>query len=319
MSNSVIFPDTFFFSSLLWSLSGCTLGQVQYCWGYTRVVASYTTRKHDAFLLCSSPFLVAQLRAERGCQPNTIIFCAIWRSRISFPPLVSVKAALSCASLAVELPQEGSWENHAGEAPLQARESDLCSEAHEKLHEDSLSSVLFSCPNPLQNHRRDSLAVGDKAVLPCVCWGFASLEGFLLCKVFSRLCSARDSLWIPEGEAGQLNLWKILLMMLVWGIRDERKRLEGRQAADTLGTVFASSPLLTWSLLFQHPGGEEVLLEQAGRDATESFEDVGHSTDAREMLKQYYIGEIHPVRTSWLWQPLSNAGWDCVKVWVSFV
>ncbi|PKK23832.1 cytochrome b5 type B [Columba livia] len=44
----------------------------------------------------------------------------------------------------------------------------------------------------------------------------------------------------------------------------------------------------------QHPGGEEVLIEQAGRDATESFEDVGHSTDAREMLKQYYIGEVHP-------------------------
>ncbi|NXC98618.1 CYB5B protein, partial [Certhia familiaris] len=52
-------------------------------------------------------------------------------------------------------------------------------------------------------------------------------------------------------------------------------------------------------LLFQHPGGEEVLLEQAGRDATESFEDVGHSTDAREMLKQYYIGEVHPVSASW--------------------
>lgn len=93
----------------------------------------------------------------------------------------------------------------------------------------------------------------------------------------------------------------------------------GRKAAGTLCTVFASSPLLTWSLLFQHPGGEEVLLEQAGRDATESFEDVGHSTDAREMLKQYYIGEIHPVRTSWLWQPLSDTGWDCVKVWLSFV
>ncbi|KAM4894224.1 cytochrome b5 type B isoform 3-T3 [Sylvia borin] len=46
--------------------------------------------------------------------------------------------------------------------------------------------------------------------------------------------------------------------------------------------------------LAEHPGGEEVLLEQAGRDATESFEDVGHSTDAREMLKQYYIGEVHP-------------------------
>ncbi|KAF7703392.1 cytochrome b5 [Silurus meridionalis] len=45
--------------------------------------------------------------------------------------------------------------------------------------------------------------------------------------------------------------------------------------------------------LEEHPGGEEVLLEQAGSDATESFEDVGHSTDAREMLEQYYIGELH--------------------------
>ncbi|KAM4017912.1 LOW QUALITY PROTEIN: cytochrome b5 type B [Anomaloglossus baeobatrachus] len=40
-------------------------------------------------------------------------------------------------------------------------------------------------------------------------------------------------------------------------------------------------------------GGEEVLFEQAG-DATESFEDVGHSVDAREMLKQYYVGDLHP-------------------------
>uniref|UniRef100_A0A4X1SFG4 Cytochrome b5 n=1 Tax=Sus scrofa TaxID=9823 RepID=A0A4X1SFG4_PIG len=45
----------------------------------------------------------------------------------------------------------------------------------------------------------------------------------------------------------------------------------------------------------EHPGGEEVLMEQAGRDATESFEDVGHSSDAREMLKQYYIGDVHPL------------------------
>uniref|UniRef100_A0A8B9WV20 Cytochrome b5 n=1 Tax=Bos mutus grunniens TaxID=30521 RepID=A0A8B9WV20_BOSMU len=46
--------------------------------------------------------------------------------------------------------------------------------------------------------------------------------------------------------------------------------------------------------LDEHPGGEEVLMEQAGGDATESFEDVGHSSDAREMLKQYYIGDVHP-------------------------
>lgn len=45
----------------------------------------------------------------------------------------------------------------------------------------------------------------------------------------------------------------------------------------------------------QHPGGEEVLREQAGGNATESFEDVGHSTDAREMASGMVIGEVHPV------------------------
>ncbi|XP_053255816.1 cytochrome b5 type B isoform X4 [Podarcis raffonei] len=50
----------------------------------------------------------------------------------------------------------------------------------------------------------------------------------------------------------------------------------------------------SWPLPDGHPGGEEVLLEQAGRDATENFEDVGHSMDAREMLDQYLIGEVHP-------------------------
>jgi len=44
--------------------------------------------------------------------------------------------------------------------------------------------------------------------------------------------------------------------------------------------------------LEEHPGGEEVLIEQAGRDATEAFEDVGHSSDARDLMKQYKIGEL---------------------------
>lgn len=45
-------------------------------------------------------------------------------------------------------------------------------------------------------------------------------------------------------------------------------------------------------ILKKHPGGEEVLLEQAGKEATEAFEDVGHSTDARELMKKYKIGEL---------------------------
>uniref|UniRef100_A0A674MMM0 Cytochrome b5 n=1 Tax=Takifugu rubripes TaxID=31033 RepID=A0A674MMM0_TAKRU len=46
--------------------------------------------------------------------------------------------------------------------------------------------------------------------------------------------------------------------------------------------------------LEEHPGGEEVLREHAGGDATESFEDVGHSTDAREMAGGLLMGELHP-------------------------
>ncbi|XP_027739689.1 LOW QUALITY PROTEIN: cytochrome b5 [Empidonax traillii] len=46
--------------------------------------------------------------------------------------------------------------------------------------------------------------------------------------------------------------------------------------------------------LDEHPGGEEVLREQAGGDATENFEDVGHSTDARTLSESFIIGELHP-------------------------
>ncbi|XP_041970058.1 cytochrome b5-like [Aricia agestis] len=41
----------------------------------------------------------------------------------------------------------------------------------------------------------------------------------------------------------------------------------------------------------EHPGGE-VLLEEAGRDATAAFDDVGHSTDARAVLAKYKVGEL---------------------------
>ncbi|KNC74479.1 hypothetical protein SARC_12976 [Sphaeroforma arctica JP610] len=42
----------------------------------------------------------------------------------------------------------------------------------------------------------------------------------------------------------------------------------------------------------EHPGGEEVLSELAGADATIAFDDVGHSTDAVNMLDDYYKGEL---------------------------
>ncbi|KAJ2726767.1 hypothetical protein GGI07_000278 [Coemansia sp. Benny D115] len=46
------------------------------------------------------------------------------------------------------------------------------------------------------------------------------------------------------------------------------------------------------TFLDEHPGGEEVILEHAGIDATEAFEDIGHSEDARDMLKAYFVGNL---------------------------
>ena len=51
--------------------------------------------------------------------------------------------------------------------------------------------------------------------------------------------------------------------------------------------VYDITPFLT-----EHPGGEEVLLEQAAKDATVAFNDVGHSEDALEKRRTYLIGEL---------------------------
>ncbi|XP_073013631.1 cytochrome b5-like [Typha latifolia] len=44
--------------------------------------------------------------------------------------------------------------------------------------------------------------------------------------------------------------------------------------------------------LEDHPGGDDVLLSSTGKDATDDFEDVGHSNTARAMMDEYCVGEI---------------------------
>lgn len=45
-----------------------------------------------------------------------------------------------------------------------------------------------------------------------------------------------------------------------------------------------------------HPGGADVLCDVAGTDATAAYEDVGHSEDADEILKNYLIGTLKGAR-----------------------
>ncbi|KAI5315520.1 PREDICTED: cytochrome [Prunus dulcis] len=44
--------------------------------------------------------------------------------------------------------------------------------------------------------------------------------------------------------------------------------------------------------LEDHPGGDEVLLAATGKDASNDFEDVGHSSTARAMMDEFYVGDI---------------------------
>jgi len=41
-----------------------------------------------------------------------------------------------------------------------------------------------------------------------------------------------------------------------------------------------------------HPGGAEVLMDAAGTDADDLFEDIGHSKDARTQLEAFVIGDL---------------------------
>ncbi|XP_076647618.1 cytochrome b5 isoform X1 [Halictus rubicundus] len=46
--------------------------------------------------------------------------------------------------------------------------------------------------------------------------------------------------------------------------------------------------------LNNHPGGSDVILEYAGRDATLAFIGTGHSKAARLSMERYLIGELPP-------------------------
>ncbi|CAM9675209.1 unnamed protein product [Choristocarpus tenellus] len=50
--------------------------------------------------------------------------------------------------------------------------------------------------------------------------------------------------------------------------------------------------------LDDHPGGVEVMLEVGGEDATNMFEDIGHSQDARTEMKKFQIGTLKRLLSS---------------------
>ena len=85
--------------------------------------------------------------------------------------------------------------------------------------------------------------------------------------------------------------------------------------AETVWTVIHDKVYDMTKFLDEHPGGREILIENAGLDSSEGFDDVGHSNDAREMLKDYEIGVVkydNPKKASkdpwpFMWIPVTCA------------
>lgn len=64
------------------------------------------------------------------------------------------------------------------------------------------------------------------------------------------------------------------------------------------------------SYLNDHPGGAEVMMEVAGEDATNMFEDIGHSSDARNEMKKFEIGRL---KVRFVWFPSVLYIWNIFR------
>ncbi|KPI95305.1 PREDICTED: cytochrome b5-like [Papilio xuthus] len=71
-----------------------------------------------------------------------------------------------------------------------------------------------------------------------------------------------------------------------------REELKCRNTREDAILIIHNGVYDVTKFLEEHPGGEEVLLERAGQDGTDPFEDVSHSSDARSLMQQYKIGEL---------------------------
>ncbi|KAK0653102.1 hypothetical protein B0T16DRAFT_490827 [Cercophora newfieldiana] len=61
---------------------------------------------------------------------------------------------------------------------------------------------------------------------------------------------------------------------------------------DDLWLVLHNKVYNVTAYLQEHPGGDAILKEVAGTDATEGFEEVGHSLEANDALKEFFIGDL---------------------------
>eukprot|EP00922_Rhytidocystis_sp_ex-Travisia-forbesii_P057223 GHVS01084780.1.p1 GENE.GHVS01084780.1~~GHVS01084780.1.p1 ORF type:complete len:147 (+),score=31.78 GHVS01084780.1:140-580(+) len=80
-----------------------------------------------------------------------------------------------------------------------------------------------------------------------------------------------------------------------------RVRLEGKPVISLTELAKHNTPANCWlaiggvvydvtAFLADHPGGPEVVINASGQDATNEFEEISHSINARNMAEQFELG-----------------------------
>ncbi|CAG2163670.1 unnamed protein product [Oppiella nova] len=81
-------------------------------------------------------------------------------------------------------------------------------------------------------------------------------------------------------------------------VTDEKEReftsdeVRDHDERDSLWVIVDAGVYDVTRFIDDHPGGEDVLKEFGGRDASQRFLEVGHSADAHELMKKYRIGRV---------------------------
>ncbi|KPJ00360.1 PREDICTED: cytochrome b5-like [Papilio xuthus] len=73
-----------------------------------------------------------------------------------------------------------------------------------------------------------------------------------------------------------------------------RKEVESRNTRNDAVIIIDNVVCDVTRFLLDHPGGIEVLLDNAGKDASKCFHDIGHSEYARDWMQTFAIGEVVP-------------------------
>ncbi|CAL1701016.1 unnamed protein product [Somion occarium] len=70
------------------------------------------------------------------------------------------------------------------------------------------------------------------------------------------------------------------------------EELKAHNSKDSIWLLVHEKVYDVTKFIDEHPGGDEVILAETGKDATEAFEDVGHSDEARALLPDLFVGDF---------------------------